>query len=240
LREYTIIVYIWQVLWYTGSGKGVRWLLEGEENGDAEADMGRGVGIVEEKIPNVGPRIRAIREARQLSLRGLAERSHLSVNAISMIERGENSPTVSSLHSLARALGVGITDFFEDPHEQAVVFVRRESRLAAEGPGLVMESLGIGLRNQQLEPFLVTVEPQVGDPGELVAHPGQEFVYCLTGEVCYWVGGERYRMKGGDSLLFEAVQPHCFENIGDDVAQLLLVFQAVDGGHLARQRHFGA
>ncbi len=45
--------------------------------------------------PNVGQRIRTIRERQRLSLRALAERSGLSFNAISLIERGENSPTVS-------------------------------------------------------------------------------------------------------------------------------------------------
>ena len=51
-----------------------------------------------QEIPNVGQRIRTIREAQGHSLRALAERSGLSLNAISLIERGENSPTVSSLH----------------------------------------------------------------------------------------------------------------------------------------------
>ena len=39
---------------------------------------------------------------------------------------------------LATALGVKITDFFEDPHEHAVVYVRRDQRLATQGNGLLM------------------------------------------------------------------------------------------------------
>lgn len=193
--------------------------------------------MIEEFTPNVGPRIRAIREQRGFSLRALAERCNLSINAISLIERGENSPTVSSLHLLATALGVKITDFFEDAREHAVVLVRRDQRLATQGDGLMMESLGIGLRNQQLEPFMVTVDPGVGNTSETIIHPGQEFVYCLAGEIQYQVSGQIYCLKSGDSLLFEATQPHCFRNIGESSAQVLLVFQAVDGGYLARQRH---
>jgi len=193
---------------------------------------------MDKSVPNVGPRIRTIRESHGLSLRALAERCSLSVNAISLIERGENSPTVSSLHTLATALGVGITDFFEDSLDREVVFVGRDRRLATQGTGLVMESLGIGLRNQQLEPFLVTVEPRSCDATESIVHPGQEFVYCLAGEICYHVGDESYCMVSGDSLLFDATQPHHFQNVSDAPAQLLLIFQAVAGGHLARQRHF--
>jgi transcriptional regulator with XRE-family HTH domain len=193
--------------------------------------------MIEEIAPNVGPRIRAIREQHKLSLRALAERCNLSVNAISLIERGENSPTVSSLHMLATALGVKITDFFEDPNEHAVVLVRQDHRLATQGNGLLMESLGIGLRNQQLEPFMVTVEPGVGNTSESIVHPGQEFVYCLAGEIQYQIGGQVYCLESGDSLLFEATQPHCFRNIAESPAQVLLVFQAIEGSHVARQRH---
>jgi transcriptional regulator with XRE-family HTH domain len=192
---------------------------------------------MEEIAPNVGPRIRAMREQRQLSLRALAERCNLSVNAISLIERGENSPTVSSLHMLATALGVTITEFFEDSHEHEVVYVKLDQRLATQGNGVLMESLGIGLRNQQLEPFLVSVEPGAGESGETIVHPGQEFVYCVGGSIMYQVGSQTYHLEAGDSLLFEASQPHCFQNVSDSLAKVLLIFQAIDGGLLARQRH---
>lgn len=192
---------------------------------------------MEEAVPNVGPRIRTLRERRRLSLRALAGQCDLSVNAISLIERGENSPTVSSLHTLATALGVKITDFFEDSHDDAVVYVKYDQRLSTRGNGLLMESLGLGLRNQQLEPFMVTVEPGAGDPGEAIVHPGQEFVFCLEGTVLYHVGEQAYGIEPGDSLLFDAAQPHYFQNTGDSVARVLLIFQAVDGGQLARKRH---
>jgi transcriptional regulator with XRE-family HTH domain len=192
---------------------------------------------MDEIVPNVGPRIRTLREQRGLSLRALAERCNLSINAISLIERGENSPTVSSLHMLATALEVKITDFFEDSHEHAVVYVKYDQRLATQSNGLLMESLGIGLRNQQLEPFMVTIEPGVGEIGESIAHPGQEFVYCLEGNVLYQVNEHAYHLEPGDSLLFDATQPHCFHNIGDYSARVLLIFQAMEGSHLARQRH---
>lgn len=193
--------------------------------------------MIDDVAPNVGPRIRAMREQRRLSLRALAERCSLSINAISLIERGENSPTVSSLHLLATALEVKITDFFEDQHEHAVVYVKHDQRLATRGNGLLMESLGIGLRHQQLEPFMVTVEPGAEDSSESISHPGQEFICCLEGNILYQVSEQVYFLQPGDSLLFEATQPHSFRNVGDSPARVLMVFQAAEGGHLARQRH---
>jgi transcriptional regulator with XRE-family HTH domain len=193
--------------------------------------------MTEQSAPNIGSRIRTIREQRKLSLRALAEKCKLSTNAISLIERGENSPTVSSLHALATALGVKITNFFEETHNQAVVFVKSDQRLRTEGDGLATESLGIGLHNQQIEPFLVIVEPKSNGRCDLITHPGQEFVYCLDGEIEYLLCDQVFHLTAGDSLLFEATQPHCFHNIGKRPGTLLFVFQTIEGNHLARQRH---
>jgi transcriptional regulator with XRE-family HTH domain len=60
--------------------------------------------------PNVGEQTRAIREARGLSLRALVECCRLSTNVISLIERGESSPTAFSLHLLATALDMPFTN----------------------------------------------------------------------------------------------------------------------------------
>lgn len=192
----------------------------------------------ERTVPDVGRRIRAIREQRGLSLRALAERSGLSINAISLIERGENSPTVASLHALAQALHVSITAFFEEATEQTVIFVPRDNRMHTQRNGMRMESLGSGLRSQQIEPFVVTLEVNTGSETESITHAGQEFVHCLTGEVEYWVGGQCFRLAAGDSLLFEAVQPHHFRNVGASPASLLLVFQSATGGETPGQNHF--
>jgi transcriptional regulator with XRE-family HTH domain len=172
-----------------------------------------------------------------LSLRALVQQCGLSVNAISLIERGENSPTVSSLHLMATALGVPITDFFKDDHQQAVVFVSPESRLRSENNGIALESLGIGLRNQQLEPFLVTAAPHSGNFDQTISHAGEEFVYCLAGEVEYCVGEQSYQLQSGYSLLFDATLPHAFRNQTDKPAQLLIIFHRGENGHLARQLH---
>ncbi len=186
--------------------------------------------IIAPREPNVGGRIRSLRASQGLSLRLLAQRSGLSTNAISLIERGQNSPTVSSLHQLATALEVPITAFFEDVREQATVYVRREGRLRSDGGGISMESLGIGLPNQKLAPFLVTLRPGAGNTDAPISHSGEELVYVLAGEINYRVADESYRLRMGDSLLFEAGQPHSMANPGTLPADMVLVFEIGDGG----------
>jgi transcriptional regulator with XRE-family HTH domain len=192
----------------------------------------------EQLEPRVGMRIRALRNRQGLSLRALSGHCGLSINAISQIERGESSPTLSSLHVLATALGVPLTAFLEDDNEQTVVFLKRHQRQRSNGKGFVMESMGASLPDQQLEPFLVAMEPGAGSAVNPITHLGEEFVYCLDGEIEYRIGDRLYRLEPGDSLLFEATQPHCFCNRTETRgATVLLVFQSAEDGHLARQRH---
>ena len=80
--------------------------------------------MIEETPPDVGRRIRMRREQRGLSLRILAERSGLSVNAVSLIEGRQSSPTVVTLHRLAEALGVRIVDLLGTGEKAPVIVFR--------------------------------------------------------------------------------------------------------------------
>lgn len=191
----------------------------------------------DESASAVGQRIRMLREMRGLSLRAMAERCDLSVNAISRIERGENSPTVASLQQIATALNVPITEFFRPSEQRTIVHVRRANRMRAQHGGMSIESLGAGLTNQQLEPFIVAMLPGAGVDTKPITHNGQEFVYCVEGTINYQVGKEIFTLSAGDSLLFEASQPHVFRNESDRPALILLVFHAQDGGLGVSERH---
>ena len=188
----------------------------------------------------VGHQIRKIRKQRGLSIRALAELCGLTANAISLIERNENSPNVSSLHQLAMALNVPITDFFYQEDRLTTLLVKRDQGVRYRNNGVELESLGIGLPNQQLEPFRLTIEPGSGSADEPISHPGHEFVYCLEGEIDYYVSDQSYHLDVGDSLLLEASNPHSWHNASNNPTIILLIFQATLSHHLARQSHLDA
>jgi transcriptional regulator with XRE-family HTH domain len=183
----------------------------------------------------VGQRIKEIRRTKALSLRALAELSNLSTNAISLIERGDNSPTVSSLHSLAKALGVPITAFFDNLADGQVIHVKKNQRPTSNTEGVKIENLGSGLPNQQLEPFFMTIKPGISSTSSQITHSGEEFVYVLKGAVTCSIGEQEYRLEEGDSLLFLASQPHVYRNHTRQTAQFLLIFQPMVGQVIAHQ-----
>ncbi len=62
----------------------------------------------------IAARLRALRAERGLSLDALAARSDVSRSMISLVERGETSPTALLLDKIATGLGVPLASLFED------------------------------------------------------------------------------------------------------------------------------
>jgi transcriptional regulator with XRE-family HTH domain len=173
----------------------------------------------------VGKMILKLRKQRDLSLRALAERCELSITAISKIERGENSPTVASLHQLSKALEVPITDFFQQDLQQHIVFVKESQAAVMQTDEMSIESLGSGLPQQKLEPLKLLLSPGKEQQSDPVSHSGEEFVYCLKGMLEYIIGDQNFVLEPGDRLLFKAAQPHCWRVLGSEEAEFLLVMQ---------------
>ena len=187
---------------------------------------------------NVGTRLRQLREERTISMRGLATKSGLSANALSMIERGKTSPSVSTLYKLADALGVDITAFFGEPATRvACVFVKAEERTRVPIPRGLWEDLGGPRFVGRVLPFVLTLENGGGSGPHTMVHTGHEFVLCLRGTLEYQVENEIYRLEAGDSLIFAARQRHKWRNPGKSVANALIVlsdFAEADRGGLHR------
>jgi transcriptional regulator with XRE-family HTH domain len=187
--------------------------------------------------PDIGPKLRALRKRRGLSLRALAELCGLSVNTISLVERGKTSPSVATLHRLATALGVSLPFFFEEEEQRDVVFVKANRRARTRSDSVIMENLGSGLRDQAMEPLLVILQPGAGSGDDPIVHLGHEFVFCLEGEIEYEIRDDRYVLDAGDSLIFEAHLPHRWRNTGDSSSTVLLILQTQEGREESVEQH---
>lgn len=178
---------------------------------------------------DVGKRLTELREERNISMRTLAKQSGLSANALSMIERGLSSPSVSTLNKLADALAIPITAFFRsEPVRQDIVFRKSNERPRVPFMRGLWESLGGDEFNGHVEAFMLTLE-NGGSSGPFnIAHKGHEFVYCLRGNIDYEVGGVMYSMTAGDSLLFSANLTHKWNNPGPVVANAIVLISGFE------------
>ena len=187
---------------------------------------------------SLGSRLRAIRDEHGYSQRELAQKSGISPNAISLIERDEHSPSVATLQSLASALNIRMSYFFDDVLSKSVLFIKAVQRPAIYNRGVRIEGTGGELPNQEIEPFVISLEPHSESGDRQVVHTGHELVYCLKGQVEYIVDGVVYLLEESDFLIFEAHLPHIWRNTTDAHSQFLLVLQTPGKSAEPIERHF--
>lgn len=173
---------------------------------------------------DVGGRLRELRQERELSMRALARESGLSANALSMIERGRTSPSVSTLYKLADAMGIPITAFFrEEPPKNEIVFRKSNERTRVPFMRGLWEGLGGESFIGRVEPFMLTLESGASSGPFGIVHSGHEFVMCLRGQLEYQVENQRFTMEAGDSLMFAAELRHRWRNPGKNVTSAIFI-----------------
>jgi len=188
---------------------------------------------------NVGERLRELREARNISMRTLASRSGLSANALSMIERGKASPSVSTLYKLADALGVSITAFFaSETDRKQVVFIKSDERPHVSFSRGVFEGLGGEQFVGRVEPFLLTLENSANSGSRTMTHTGHEFVFCLRGKLDYRVEKQNFELGSGDSLLFAAQLKHSWRSSGGNVTTALIIISEHSESNKSLGKHW--
>jgi transcriptional regulator with XRE-family HTH domain len=180
----------------------------------------------------LGARVRALREAMDLSLRDLAERSGVSAPMLSQVERGETSPTLQVASRIARGLELRLSQLLRLDEGGSVTIVRAGERRA--GPrvatGHTYEILSPPLPGQRAELSRHVLAPGAvtGGSGDPPMHePGsRETALVQSGPVVLHCDGSPYQLAAGDCVTFDADLPHHFENPGKREAVLLAVVSA--------------
>jgi transcriptional regulator with XRE-family HTH domain len=164
-------------------------------------------------------RLRELREARGFSLDALADRSGVSRSTISLIERGQSSPTATVLDKLAAGLGATLASLFEDGDKPAAP-VFPVSR-AAEQPVWTDPASGYVRRN--LSPAGVRSALQLVSitfpAGRRVAYDSpprdadiQQQIWLIDGVMEITVGADRHRLEAGDCLAMSLDKPIVYRN----------------------------
>jgi transcriptional regulator with XRE-family HTH domain len=181
---------------------------------------------------NVGPRVRALREAMDLSLRDLAARSGVSAQMLSQVERGETSPTLSVASRIATGLELSLSQLLRLDEGGTVTVVRAADRRTggATERGHAYEILTPPLPGQRAELSFHTLAPgaATGGPSDPPMHePGSRETAVVTeGELRLFCDGAEHELGTGDAVTFDADLPHHFENPGPGDARFLAVVAA--------------
>ena len=178
----------------------------------------------------VGARVKSLREAMDLSLRDLAERSGVSAPMLSQVERGDTSPTLAVAQKIAAGLDLTLSQLLRLDEDRHVVVVRAGEGRARKRRGHRVEELTPPLPGQRADVSVHTLAPgsATGGPNDPPLHePGsRETAVVLEGAVDLFIDGQRHEFQDGDSVTFDADLPHHFENNGETDARLIAVVAA--------------
>ncbi|VTU37644.1 HTH-type transcriptional regulator PuuR [Variovorax sp. PBS-H4] len=175
----------------------------------------------------IGPKLKAARRARRLSMKDLAERVGCSESLISKIENDHVYPSLPTLHKLAAELGSSIGkliaeggdgDFISRAGQRPIISVDAIGRNGSVGIKLE----GVALNGELLYASIHVIDAG-GSSGGFIEHVGEELAYVLEGEVEIAIGDKIHRLGPHDSIFFPSEMPHGYRNPGERVARILWV-----------------
>jgi transcriptional regulator with XRE-family HTH domain len=164
----------------------------------------------------IASRVRALRTNLGLTLNTLAAKCDVSRSMISLVERGESSPTAVVLEKIASGLGVSLATLFEDSTGPADPVSRRDDRTPWRDP-----QSGYIRRNISPDnfPSPIQIVEIVLPAGALVAYETgardvsiYQQIWVQEGNIEVTLDTITYRLSADDCLAMQLNEPTAFRN----------------------------
>ena len=176
----------------------------------------------------VGPKLRALRLRKKMGLVELGRHTSLSAAMISKLERGVQFPTLPTLLRIALVFGVGLDHFFTaSTARKAFGIVRRADRtrfaekLSGREVAWEFECLDFTATERKLNAYWVKFSPTARPRSH--EHAGAEFIHVLRGTLLLKLGADAHELGDGDSIYFDASQPHSYARAGAHPCEAIVV-----------------
>ena len=180
----------------------------------------------------IGGKVRELRGKRHYTIKDLSIKTDLSKTLLSEIENDEVVPPVATLLKLAKALGVGMTFFFEDVEISEKVSVTRPGdriqlkRRPHHHEGevdYIYEILETKKPDKRMLPLLVEFQPMDRSDMVFTNHEGEEFLYLIEGILEFRTDDRMEILQPGDSLYFESDINHSCRALDEKPAKAVVV-----------------
>ena len=178
----------------------------------------------------IARRVRELRETHELSLDALALRCGVSRSHISLIERGQSSPTATVLDKLAAGLGVTLASLFDSsaaaPSAEAAPLSRVADQPVWTDPasGYVRRNVSPPARSpiQLVDVVFLAGRRVAFDSGVARGAETHQQVWMIEGTIDLRVGDTRWRLEAGDCLAMKLDRPIVFHNPARHMARYLV------------------
>jgi transcriptional regulator with XRE-family HTH domain len=176
---------------------------------DAKAPGGasgpEGPALTAEDLPGLGARLRERRLSSGLTLEAAAARIGLSPAHLSRLETAKRQPSLPVLLGLSRAYAVPLDVLLGEAPAAAATVVRGAAAEPSAAGGWTYRPAGAPGRAMQA---LRVHVPQLLQDAVVRVHPGEEWLYVLSGRLALTLDRERHLLEPGDSAHFDSMRPH--------------------------------
>lgn len=172
---------------------------------------------------DIGSKIKQLRLENGLTQQELANRLELTKGYISQIERNISSPSLETFFSLLEVLGTNPTAFFSTLKNEPVVYTEEDfyEQEDEELKHLIRWIVPNALK-YEMEPIIIEIKPggksKTDDP-----HEGEEFGYCLEGEITLVLNKTKHIVKKGQSFYYTTNKEHYLINNTNKTAKILWI-----------------
>ena len=188
-----------------------------------------------EAITAAGPRLRALRRERGVTLGELSAQTGVSASTLSRLESGSRRPTLELLLPLARIYGVTLDELVGAPPTGDPRIYARPLRHSSGQTILPLSREGTGL--QAYKHIIPAGQPAEPDPK---THEGHEWLYVLNGRMRLVLGEHDLVLPAGEAAEFDTRVPHWFGSADGEAVEFLTIFGSQgERMHVrARSTHF--
>ncbi|CDR17547.1 helix-turn-helix domain-containing protein [Streptomyces iranensis] len=167
----------------------------------------------------VGPRLRALRRDRGITLADLAARTGVSESTLSRLESGQRRPTLELLLPLARIHDVPLDDLVGAPRTgDPRIHLKPIRRF-----GMTFVPLSRRPGGVHAFKMIIPAEPEPLEPTPQT-HEGFEWLYVLNGRLRLVIGERDLTLPPGEAAEFDTSLPHWLGSADGGVVELLILF----------------
>ncbi len=177
----------------------------------------------------MGKRLRQLRKRQGWTLADVSQRTGLAVSTLSKAERGEMSMTYDKFMQLAMGLGIDVGELFSNTGRQftpkGVEITRAGEAATHETDTYTYQLPASGLRDKQMTPMFGRLKAHsIKQFKESIHHPGEEFLYVLSGRVEVHIEGQDvFTLAPRESAYFDSGMSHAYVSVGEEDAEILVV-----------------
>ncbi|ABQ29768.1 MULTISPECIES: cupin domain-containing protein [Acidiphilium] len=171
----------------------------------------------------VGARLRRMRQIFGLTQRELARRAGVTNGAISLIEQGRVSPSISSLKKILDGIPMSLAEFFtlDLTAPEDVFFTAADLTEIAFDERISFRMVGRRLKDRALQMLHETYSPGADTGEAMLRHEGEEAGVIIRGRIVVTVGDQERTLGAGEAYYFRSRIPHRFRNPFDEVCEVI-------------------